>query len=177
MNKLLKQFYLLPISLLFFSPISLSANSLDVKFDGILMNTGCKVTSDSLVKGVKIYNLRKQFINENERSAITPFSIDIEKCSDTDLNKVIKLTWQSSQLVTINNESFLTTQGDSGVVLGLVDNNENTISWNTPIVVDTVSVVDNIQQLKFGVFVRKPASGNVEIGSFTGTVQFKVEYE
>ncbi|SUC78742.1 Uncharacterised protein [Providencia stuartii] len=40
-----------------------------------------------------------------------------------------------------------------------------------------VSVVDGLQQFDFGVFVRKPATGEANVGDFSGIVTFQVEYE
>lgn len=153
------------------------ANSLDVEFSGELVSTACQIATESVSKKITLYNLRWQQINQDTTSAITPFTIVIDNCSATDLQKTIKLTWQSNQLVTIGGESFLTTQGASGVVLSLVDSNNNPIVWNQPISIGNVTVVDNSQQFDFGVAARKPASGEANVGDFSGTVTFNVEYE
>lgn len=150
---------------------------MDVEFSGELVSTACQVATESINKKITLYNLRWQFINENETSAITPFTIAIDKCSETDLQKSIKLTWQSNELVNIGSDSFLTTKGDSGVVLGLIDHDEKPIVWNKPMIVGDVSVVNGLQQFDFGVFVRKPATGEAKIGDFSGIVTFNVEYE
>lgn len=168
---------ILLLSLLVISSITGASNSLDVEFNGELISTACQVAPDSLKQKITLYNLRWQFINENEKSAITPFSIAINKCSETDLQKSIKLTWQSNQLVNIGTESYLVTKGDSGVLLGLVDQDNKAIEWNKPMPLGVVSVVDNAQQFDFGVFVRKPATTDAKVGDFVGTVTFAVEYE
>ncbi|HBO22404.1 MAG TPA: type 1 fimbrial protein [Providencia sp.] len=155
----------------------LAANSLDVEFSGELVRTSCKVATESINKKITLYNLRWQQINEHETSAVTPFTIAIDKCSESDLRKSIKLTWQSNSLINIGSNSFLTTKGDSGVLLGLNDQNEKPIVWNTPVVISDVSVIEGLQQIGFGVFVRKPATGEARIGDFSGIVTFNVEYE
>lgn len=58
-----------------------------------------------------------------------------------------------------------------------MDKDKQPVIWNQPIKVGVVSVVDNRQQLNFGVFVRKPASGEIKTGDFKGTATFVVEYE
>nr|ELR5112357.1 type 1 fimbrial protein [Providencia stuartii] len=175
-NKVVSNFILL-LPLLAISPITLASNSLDVEFNGELVSTECQVAPDSLKQKITLYNLRWQFINENEKSAITPFSIAINKCSETDLQKSIKLTWQSNQLVNIGDENYIATKGDSGILLGLVDKDDKIIELNKPISLGVVSVVNNMQQFDFGVFVRKPATADVKVGDFVGTVTFAVEYE
>lgn len=177
MNNKMVSGFLLSLPLLAISPIIWASNSLDVEFSGELISTACQVTPDSLKQKITLYNLRWQFINQNEKSAITPFSIAINKCSETDLQKSIKLTWQSNQLVKIGSENYLATKGDSGVLLGLVDQDDKAIEWNKPMPIGVVSVVDNVQQFDFGVFVRKPEIADAKVGDFVGTVTFAVEYE
>ncbi|EKT60247.1 fimbrial protein [Providencia burhodogranariea] len=177
MNKVAIRFWLFPVVFLSWQSPVLAANSLDVEFTGELVSTACQVAAESINKKITLYNLRWQFINENEASAVTPFTIAIDKCSETDLQKSIKLTWQSNELVNIGGDSFLTTKGNSGVVLGLIDHDEKPIVWNKPMTIGDVSVVEGLQQFDFGVFVRKPATGEAKIGDFSGIVTFNVEYE
>lgn len=177
MSRTAMHFWLLPVALLGWQPQAWAANSLDVEFSGELVSTACQVAAESINKKITLYNLRWQFINENETSAVTPFTIAIDKCSETDLQKSIKLTWQSNELVNIGGDSFLTTKGDSGVVLGLIDHDEKPIVWNKPMKIGDVSVVEGLQQFDFGVFVRKPATGEAKIGDFSSIVTFNVEYE
>lgn len=158
-------------------PPVLAANSLDVEFSGELVSTSCQVAAESINKKITLYNLRWKDINANETRTVTPFTIAIDKCSETDLQKSIKLTWKSNQLVDIGGQSYLATEGDSGVLLGLIDQDEKPIVWNTPITISNVSVIEGLQQFDYGVFVRKPATGEAKIGDFSGTVTFSVEYE
>lgn len=157
--------------------LSHRAQGLDMEFKGELVDTACKVTPDSLNQKITIYNLRLKSLNEGKPSAITPFSIVIDKCSETDLKKVIKLTWKSNQLLNIGNDTFLKTQGDSGILLGVTDKEDKLIVWNRPITLGSVPEVGKTQELKFGVFVRKPATEEAKAGGFTASVTFTVEYE
>ncbi|OAT38672.1 fimbrial protein [Proteus myxofaciens] len=177
MNKAAKYGWLLPV--IFWGDLSQvqAANSLDVEFSGELVTTACQVSADSLNQKITLYNLRWQSINETGVSDVTPFSIDIDKCSEVDLQKIIKLTWQSNDLVNIGSDTFLTTKGESGVLLGLVDNNNTPLIWNQPMTIGDVNVVEGLQQFDFGVFVRKPATGDANTGDFSGIVTFNVEYE
>ncbi|MGJ3355719.1 fimbrial protein [Providencia sp. Je.9.19] len=175
MNKLIALFWLL--MMIGFSHHAPSSGHLDVEFSGVLVRGSCQLTAESINKKIRLDNLRWQFINENESSAVTPFSIGIENCSQTDLNKTIKFTWQSHQLVNINGNSYISTQGSSGVVLGLVDSEEKPIVWNTAMKIGAVSIVGSEQQIAFGVLVRKPASGEANVGDFSGRVTFAMEYE
>ncbi|HBO24801.1 MAG TPA: type 1 fimbrial protein [Providencia sp.] len=158
------------------SPV-LAGNSLDVEFSGELVSTACQVAAESINKKITLYNLRWQFINEKGTSEVTPFTIAIDKCSETDLQKSIKLTWKSNELVNIGSESFLTTKGDSGVLLGLIDHDEKPIVWNKPITIGDINTVENLQQFDFGVYVRKPITGEAKVGDFSGIVTFNMEYE
>jgi len=158
-------------------PSVFCANTLDVEFTGLLVGTMCQVSAESVSQKIKLYNLRWQAINSQGVSDVTPFSIAIDKCSATDLKKNIKLTWKSNQLVNVDGNSFLATQGDSNVLLGLIDKDEKPVIWNKPITVGAVSVVGNTQPLDFGVFVRKPSTGEAKIGDFSGSITFNVEYE
>ncbi|MBP6123979.1 MULTISPECIES: fimbrial protein [Providencia] len=153
------------------------ANSLDVEFSGVLIRSSCQVTTESINKKVQLNNLRKKFINENQQSEVTPFYIGIEKCSPVDLYKMIKFTWQSNQLVMIDGQSYLLTQGSSNAVLGLVNRDGDPIIWNAARKVGSVSIIDSEQRLAFGAFIRKPASGEVKEGDFSTQVTFAVEYE
>lgn len=168
------------LSVLFFnSSNTLASNQLDVQFKGELIRSNCQVSADSINKQIKLNNLRWQYINQFGKSDVMPFFIEIEKCSDSDLNKTIRMTWQSTQLINIEGRDYLNTQGASGALLGIVevDKNEQPIVWNSPIDVGVVSVTENRQQLNFGVFVRKPATGDIKVGDFKGTATFAVEYQ
>ncbi|EKT55337.1 fimbrial protein [Providencia burhodogranariea] len=177
MNKINKLRYLLLIPFFLGAPLAYSSNTLDVEFNGELIATACQISSKSIKQDVPLYNLRWQFINENGSSAVTPFSIAIDKCSAMDLKKIIKLTWISNKLITVKGDSFIATEGDSNVLLGLVDKDERPIIWNKPMSVGAISVVDNTQQLDFGVFVRKPPTGEAKTGDFSSIIMFNVEYE
>lgn len=158
-------------------PLSYSEEGLDMTFSGELVNTACQVTAESLNQKIKIYNLRLKTINEGIPSTTKHFSIFIEKCSETDLKKMIKLTWKSNQLTNINGDSFLNTQGDSGILLGVTNKEDALIVWNQQINLGSVPEVGNTQELIFGVFVRKPKVGDANIGDFLASVTFTVEYE
>lgn len=159
------------------STSSYSSNSLDVEFSGELLSTACQVTTETVKQNITLYNLRWKTINEQGSSAITPFNIKVHRCSTTDIGKSIKLTWQSPQLVTVGSEQYLSTTGSSGVLLGLVDKEKKPIVWNKAVQIGSVTEVEGEQSFDFGVFVRKPESGEVKAGDFTGTVTFNVEYE
>lgn len=177
MNSIRTLWLAMPMSFLLSAPNAYSANSVDVEFSGVLLgNVACQIDSNSLNQKVTLQNLNWRSINQEGSSPVTPFSIGINKCRDTDLNKTIKLTWQSSQLVEIVGENFVKTQGTSGVLLGLVDQDNHPIIWNSPMSVAEVSVVNGLQQINFGAFVRKPAAGEANIGDFISTVTFAVEY-
>lgn len=154
-----------------------AGNYLDVEFYGELVTTACQVSAESLKKKITLHNLRWQYINENGSSAITPFTIEIEKCIASDLQKIVKFTWQSPNLTTIAGNQYLTTQGESGVLLGLVDSDGNPLIWGQPMSTGKVTTVNGEQQFNFGVFVQKPANVDAKVGDFTGTATFKVEYE
>lgn len=171
------RFGLLGIFLFAGLPTAFSANSLDVEFSGELISTTCQIATESVNQKITIDNLGWQSINENKTSAVTPFSIGINKCTDTDLQKSIKLTWKSNQLTAVGENYFLTTQGDSGALLGLIDQNGHPVIWNKPMTLGTVSMVDSTQKFDFGVYVRKPSTGEIKVGDFAGTVTFTVEYE
>ncbi|MDR2225285.1 MAG: type 1 fimbrial protein [Providencia sp.] len=173
MNRFLT--FIVTLSLFHFK--ALAANSLDVEFRGILINTSCQIASESVNQKIILNNLRWQFINENTFSVITPFSIAIDKCSDTDIKKSVKLTWESNQLVNIEGVYYLSTKGSSGVFIGILDKEGKPIIWNKPMTVGEISVAENKQQFDFGVLVRKPFSEDVNVGDFSGTVTFSVEYE
>ncbi|ELX8379816.1 fimbrial protein [Providencia vermicola] len=152
---------------------------LDVQFRGELVHSKCQIAIESVNKQIKLDNLRWQYINEYGASEIQPFFIAINKCSQSDLNKTIRFTWQSQQLTNIGGHHYLMTQGQSGALLGITEANKNNqlIVWNQPIDIGVVSVVNDQQQLTFGVFVRKPATEKIKVGDFKGTATFSVEYE
>ncbi|EKT57576.1 fimbrial protein [Providencia sneebia] len=178
MNKLARLIYGLTASFVFLPLNSFAiGNFLEVQFSGELLSTQCQVSATSINKKITLQNIRWQYINEHGSSAITPFTIEIEKCVQSDLNKIVKFTWESSNLVTIGNDKFLKTQGPSGVLLGLVDGDELPLTWSQAMKIGKVTTVKGEQQFNFGVYVRKPAVGDAKVGEFTGTATFKVEYE
>ncbi|ENU1226038.1 MULTISPECIES: fimbrial protein [Providencia] len=152
-------------------------DSLDVEFSGILVNKTCQLAADSINKQVKIENIRLKSINNNITSDITPFFITIEKCSQSDLNKMIKITWKSPKRVSVEGQSYLGTDGDSGVLLGVVDKQRTLVVWEQSIEVEPVTVADGTQQLEFGVFARKNPLNEAKQGFFSSSATFSLEYE
>ena len=177
MNKSLTLCSTLLMAILWIFSREANAQVLDVEFGGELINLSCRVSSTSVNKEVRLENLRLQTLNQEDRSEITSFSIGIDNCQPSDLDKLIKMTWHSSQLVNIDGHDYVATQGESGVVLGLLTHDEKPIEWNTPMEVGKVIEADCEQELLFGVFARKPQSGLVKEGDFSGWVTFALEYE
>lgn len=156
---------------------SWSMDSLDVEFSGVLVNKTCQLAADSINKQVKIENIRLKSINDNIASDITPFFITIEKCSQADLNKMIKITWKSPKRVNVEGQSYLGTDGNSGVLLGVVDKQRALVVWEKSIEVEPVTVAGGSQQLEFGVFVRKNPLNEAKKGFFSSSATFTLEYE
>ncbi|MBN6359807.1 fimbrial protein [Providencia huaxiensis] len=154
-----------------------SMDSLDVEFSGILVNKTCQLAADSINKRVTIENIRLKSINDNIPSDITPFFITIEKCSQADLNKMIKITWKSPKQVAVEGDNYLGTDGNSGVLLGVVDKQRVLVTWDKSIEVTPVTVTDGTQQLEFGVFVRKNPLNEAKKGFFSSSATFSLEYE
>lgn len=154
-----------------------NAQFLDVEFSGELVHLSCKVSAGSVKKEIQLENLRMESLNLGETSVITPFSIEIDHCQHAELGKLIKITWHGTQLVNIDGDNYLITQGDSGVVLGIMDSKDKLIDWDEPIDVGSVAVVNDEQSLSFGVIARKPPYGYVGTGNFSGWATFSVEYK
>ncbi|MBC5789203.1 fimbrial protein [Providencia sp. JUb39] len=154
-----------------------NAQFLDVEFSGELVHLSCKVSAGSVKKEIQLENLRMESLNLGETSVITPFSIEIDHCQRAELGKLIKITWHGTQLVNIDGDNYLITQGDSGVVLGIMDSKDKLIDWDEPIDVGSVAVVNDEQSLSFGVVARKPPYGYVSTGQFSGWATFSVEYK
>lgn len=160
-----------------FPILGLSSSNIEVEFSGILVNKTCQLAASSLNQHVKIENIRLKSINDSLTSHITPFLITIEKCSPADLHKMVKITWKSPKLVSVEGKYYLETTGNSGVVLGLVDKQGMLMDWDQSVEVTPVSVVDGEQQLEFGVLVRKGQSSEAKYGHFSGSATFSLEYE
>lgn len=173
----MNKFLFFPIFFTFFHGQVSAGNGLDVEFSGELVSTACRISSDSLNKKVTLYNLRWQSINKDVYSEITSFDIEIDNCSQSDLNKSIKMSWISSQLISIDGNKFLTTQGDSNVLLGLSDKEGTPVDWNEPVNIGNVSNAGTSQRFTFGVYVRKPVSGDANVGDFSGVATFSLDYE
>ncbi|MBS0924837.1 type 1 fimbrial protein [Providencia sp. JGM181] len=154
-----------------------NAQFLDVEFSGELVHLSCKVSAGSVKKEIQLENLRMESLNLGETSVITPFSIEIDHCQRAELGKLIKITWHGTQLVNIDGDNYLITQGDSGVILGIMDSKDKPIAWDEPIDVGSVAVVNDEQSLSFGVVARKPPYGYVDTGNFSGWATFSVEYK
>ncbi|HGN2999928.1 TPA: hypothetical protein ACKR5A_006117, partial [Pseudomonas aeruginosa] len=101
----------------------------------------------------------------------------IEKCSQADLNKMIKITWKSPKRVNVEGQSYLGTDGNSGVLLGVVDKQRALVVWEKSIEVEPVTMAGGSQQLEFGVFVRKNPLNEAKKGFFSSSATFTLEYE
>lgn len=166
-------------SLLFTSYGSL-ANSLSVYFEGALVPLGCRLSDDDTKKKVYLSGLRFSELENQGRSDIQPFQLDIVDCSTAALNKTIKITLNTQDTETHNGVTYLKTTGESNVLLALTDGkNAQPLKFNTPIDISTVteSGKGSINPLQFGVYAQKPFNGRLKTGSFSSLVTFNLDYQ
>ena len=92
---------------------------------------------------------------------------------------MIKITFNSQNIETHNNIDYLTTTGNSNVLLSLTDSENKEIKFNTPI--DTNKVIESGKGssniLTFGVYAQKPFNNVLNTGSFSSIVTFSLDYQ
>lgn len=168
------------LSTLLLTSQSSLANSLSVYFEGALVPLGCRLSDDDTQKKIYLSGLRFSELENQGRSDIQPFQLDIIDCSTAALNKTIKITLNTQDSETHSGVTYLKTTGESNVLLALTDSkNGQPLKFNTPIDVSTVteSGKGSINSLQFGVYAQKPFSGRLRTGAFSSLVTFSLDYQ
>lgn len=175
MNKLI--YLLLPLCSL--SSYSYAGSSLDISFMGSLVSTGCKLPEAPYNLEVQLNKISSKYLYEYGRSQAIEFSIPIVDCYVSDLNKMISIKLNSNDLVTDKGVSYLKTEGNSNLLLGLLDSNDAVIKFNEKIDMSRVIVSGKDEQnlLNFKVYARPPITGDLKEGAFSSTVTFNIDYQ
>ncbi|MBQ0270562.1 fimbrial protein [Providencia huaxiensis] len=173
------------LSILVFSSLLLVsnlgfANSLVVYFEGTLIPLGCQLSDDDTKKKVYLSGLRFSELENQGRSAIQPFKLDLIDCSSFALNKTIKITFNAKNTETHSGITYLKTTGESNVLLVLTDgNNGQPLEFNKLLDFSkiTESGKGSINTLSFGVYAQKPFNQPLKTGSFSTLITFNVDYQ
>lgn len=157
---------------------SLAGNSLVVNFEGNLVVSGCELSDDALKKQVELPNLRFSSLEQQGRSELQPFQLDIVNCTPTMMNKTIKITLSSKRIAANNGIRYVMTDGPTNVLLAITDSEGKELTFNTPIDISKVTQVgkDSINTLAFGVYAIKPWVGRLRPGDFSALVTFNLDY-
>ncbi|HAU5548719.1 TPA: type 1 fimbrial protein [Proteus mirabilis] len=173
------KYLLLLINAILFIPNYSFASRLDIYFEGNLLVLGCRLSDNDTKKEIYLSELRLFSLDNQGRSDTQYFQINIVDCSKVALDKMIKITFNSQNIETHNNIDYLTTTGNSNVLLSLTDSENKEIKFNTPI--DTNKVIESGKGssniLTFGVYAQKPFNNFLNTGSFSSIVTFSLDYQ
>lgn len=151
-----------------------------VYFDGELVKTRCHLSDDDTKKKVYLSELRFSELENQSRSPTYHFQLDVVDCAPIDLNKTIKITFNTKDIEQHNGITYLKTTGESNVLLALTNsNNDQPVELNQPI--DLTKVTESgegsVNTLSFGVYVQKPFNQQLKTGSFSTLITFNVDYQ
>lgn len=156
------------------------ANSMTVYFEGVLVPLGCRLSDDDTKKNIDLSGLRFSELENQGKSDIQTFQLDIVDCSTAALNKTIKITLNTQNTETHNGTTYLKTTGESNVLLALTNGkNGLSLQFNAPIDISAVTEFGkgSINSLLFGVYAQKPFSEQLRTGSFSSLVTFNLDYQ
>lgn len=155
------------------------ADNLTVNFEGVLLTIGCRLDDDDMQKKINLSDLRFSTLENTGRSAIMPFTITIKNCSKLALNKTVKINFNTQDYEVHNGLTYLKTTGDANVLLALTDGNGKEITLNKPINISTITEtgIMGLNKLKFGVYAKTPFDSRLQIGDFSSTITFNIEYQ
>ncbi|MDD9338660.1 MAG: fimbrial protein [Providencia heimbachae] len=155
------------------------ANSLSVYFEGNLIPVGCQLSDDGNKKKIYLSGLRFSSLENLGRSDTQPFQLDIVDCSTTALNKTIKITFNTQSTEIHNGINYLTTTGESNVLLAITNSKGKELEFNTPLDVSTITATGkgSVNTLTFGVYAQKPFKERLKTGSFSSLITFNLDYQ
>lgn len=170
--KFLFMFFLLSIAGRTFS------DNLTVNFEGVLLTIGCRLDDDDMQKNIHLSDLRFSTLENIGRSELIPFTITLKNCSKMALNKTVKINFNTQDYEVHNGLTYLKTTGDANVLLALTDGNGKEIIFNKPISISAITETGmGGDKLKFGVYAKTPFDSRLQIGGFSSTIMFNIEYQ
>ncbi|HFT7131105.1 TPA: fimbrial protein [Klebsiella aerogenes] len=93
------------------------------------------------------------------------------------LNKTVKINFNTQGYEVHNGLMYLKTTGDANVLLALTDGNGKEIIFNKPISISAITETGMGGKLKFGVYAKTPFDSRLQIGGFSSTIMFNIEYQ
>ncbi|WP_272691602.1 fimbrial protein [Providencia sp. PROV143] len=160
-------FFILIITM---TPIAFSSDLL-INFNGNLIDKKCEIKQSEITIQFIPYSLGYIEVNGNI-SDKKPLKIEFENCTPTMMDKIIKISLSSTNIYKQNGIDYLTTQGGTGLIVGLESLDGELISFNQPLEVRVSS--ENKAELVLNTYLKK---GNfARPGTVHGTASIMVNY-
>ncbi|AFH93382.1 TPA: fimbrial protein [Providencia stuartii] len=147
------------------------ASELVINFNGNLVDKKCEIKQSDITVQFIPYSLGYIEIGGNI-SDKKSFAIEFQNCTPTLMNKIIKISLDSTNVYRRNGVDYLKTQGGTGLIVGLESMSGEPISFNQPLEVQVTN--DSKAELVLNAFLTK--GDFAKPGTIHGTASVMVNY-
>ncbi|MCX3071375.1 fimbrial protein [Providencia stuartii] len=139
-------------------------NSVTLNFSGNISDKGCVLDNDNI--SVKLLDISKGRLTLMKETEYSEFKIKLSSCPSSSFN----ITFSANNPVIVGATKFIPTQGDTGMLLSLFDENKH------PIILDESILGTVAPELTF--YVKGVISNpeDVNPGDYSGQVSFVINY-
>ncbi len=147
------------------------ASDLIINFNGNLVDKKCEIKQSDITVQFIPYSLGYIEVSGNI-SDKKLFKIEFQNCTPIMMNKMITISLDSTNVYRRNNIDYLTTQGGTGLIVGLENMSGELISFNQPLEVQVST--ENKAELVLNAFLTK--GDFAKPGTINGTASIMVNY-
>ncbi|EDJ6269312.1 type 1 fimbrial protein [Salmonella enterica] len=154
------------------------AADLTVNFSGTLIERMCIFEPEDAALEVEFPNRAIKYFSEHPRTDTVAFDIRLKNCTAATQNKLVDLTFGGSSVTEVGGVPMLTTSGDTGVVIALVDSTGQAIKLGEAVETGKITHIGDgsVNIFSLGAYVMAPPRVTVKAGAYQATTTFTVSY-
>ncbi|MDK1705207.1 fimbrial protein [Serratia rubidaea] len=154
------------------------SNPIELKFSGTLLEKQCIHDSPEDAYRVELPLLSVKYFQHYGRGPTTRFALRFKDCSTATLNKQVQMVFHSPQVINVDGVTMLSTEGGTGVVLGLNNADGQPIVLETPFNAGVIAQtgIGSSNELFFEVYPLVVDRNNVNPAEYSATVTFEMSY-
>lgn len=154
------------------------AASLTMNFSGTLIDRMCVFEPGDTALELTFPNRAVKYFAVHPRTETIAFDIRLKNCTVATQKKLVDLTFGAVPVTDVGGTPMLTTTGNTGLVIALVDDKGNAIKPGEAVEVGSVTQTGDgsVNVFTLGAYVMAPPGVTVKAGPYRATTTFTVSY-
>lgn len=151
----------------------------DISFHGNLVDNACVFEQDGGAQEVVFPTVAAKFFSTHTRTETKVFSVGLKNCPESVRDKLVNLTFSFPQQEELGGVRMLRPDGNTGVLIALVDSAGKAIEPEKPVSVGNISATGagTVNRFSLGAYVTVPPDRVVNPGQYSATTTFTVGFE